>query len=225
MDFNRTVRPRIAISVVTQSWEKADMPRTVADRFAEPLAAAAVERIRGLVGDGLTDAVRRQGKVEWVHVRHGEETVRRRTRPMNLQVRDRDRDALSQLEPSSPQLGQGSSPEPTSNDVPAAEVHRDSISGRGPPAQERPSPEDRVEDRRQKAAIIISSRTANTRPRLGSLRYLRPRPPPRASSPCSLRSPSTSISPIGHCSPFSSSRSRSRVGSSWRRVSIALSGP
>ena len=80
MNFNRTVRPRIAISVITQSWEKADMPRTVADRFAEPLAAAAVERIHGLVGDGLNglaDAVRRQGKTEWVDVRHTEETLRR----------------------------------------------------------------------------------------------------------------------------------------------------
>ena len=65
---------------------------------------------------------------------------------MNLQVRDRGRDGLSQLEPSSPQLGRASSPEPTSTDVPAAEVHRDSISGRGPPAQERPSAEGRVED-------------------------------------------------------------------------------
>ena len=80
MDFNRTVRPRIAISVVIQPLEKTDMPRTVADRFAEPLAAARVERIHGLVGDGLnglTDAVRRQGKIERVHVRHGEETLRR----------------------------------------------------------------------------------------------------------------------------------------------------
>lgn len=52
------------------------MPRTVADRFAEPLAAAAVERIRGLVGDVLTHGVRCQGKIERVHVRHGEEAVR-----------------------------------------------------------------------------------------------------------------------------------------------------
>ncbi|MGO9391451.1 ubiquinone-dependent pyruvate dehydrogenase [Rhodoblastus sp.] len=49
--------------------------RTVADQFAETLAAAGVKRIYGIVGDslnGLTDAIRRQGKIEWVHVRHEE---------------------------------------------------------------------------------------------------------------------------------------------------------
>jgi pyruvate dehydrogenase (quinone) len=49
--------------------------RTVADQFAETLAAAGVKRIYGIVGDslnGLTDAVRRQGKIEWLHVRHEE---------------------------------------------------------------------------------------------------------------------------------------------------------
>jgi pyruvate dehydrogenase (quinone) len=48
---------------------------TVADQFAEILAAAGVKRIYGIVGDslnGLTDAVRRQGKIEWVHLRHEE---------------------------------------------------------------------------------------------------------------------------------------------------------
>jgi len=51
------------------------MARTVADQFVETLAAAGVKRIYGIVGDslnGLTDAVRRQGKIEWVHVRHEE---------------------------------------------------------------------------------------------------------------------------------------------------------
>jgi pyruvate dehydrogenase (quinone) len=49
--------------------------RTVADQFAETLAAAGVKRIYGIVGgslNGLTDAVRRQGKIEWLHVRHEE---------------------------------------------------------------------------------------------------------------------------------------------------------
>lgn len=49
--------------------------RTVADQFAETLAAVGVKRIYGIVGDslnGLTDSVRRQGKIEWVHVRHEE---------------------------------------------------------------------------------------------------------------------------------------------------------
>jgi pyruvate dehydrogenase (quinone) len=51
------------------------MPRTVADQLAETLAAAGVKRIYGIVGDslnGLTDAVRRQPWMEWVHVRNEE---------------------------------------------------------------------------------------------------------------------------------------------------------
>src|SRR5947207_8713636 len=51
------------------------MAKSVADQFAETLAAAGVKRVYGMVGDslnGLTDAIRRQGKVEWVHVRHEE---------------------------------------------------------------------------------------------------------------------------------------------------------
>jgi len=51
------------------------MAETVTDQFAEILAAAGVKRIYGIVGDslnGLTDALRRQGKIEWVHVRHEE---------------------------------------------------------------------------------------------------------------------------------------------------------
>ena len=51
------------------------MPRRVADQFADTLAAAGVKRIYGIVGDslnGLTDALRRQGKIEWLHVRHEE---------------------------------------------------------------------------------------------------------------------------------------------------------
>ena len=48
---------------------------TVADQFAETLVMAGVKRIYGIVGDslnGLTDAIRRQGKIEWLHVRHEE---------------------------------------------------------------------------------------------------------------------------------------------------------
>jgi pyruvate dehydrogenase (quinone) len=51
------------------------MSRTLADQFAETLARAGVKRIYGIVGDslnGLTDALRRQGKIEWIHVRHEE---------------------------------------------------------------------------------------------------------------------------------------------------------
>src|SRR6195952_5061615 len=51
------------------------MARTVADQFVETLAAARVKRIYGIVGDslnGLTDSIRRQGKIEWVHTRNEE---------------------------------------------------------------------------------------------------------------------------------------------------------
>jgi pyruvate dehydrogenase (quinone) len=49
--------------------------KTVADQFAETLAAAGVKRIYGIVGDslnGITDAVRRRGDIAWIHVRHEE---------------------------------------------------------------------------------------------------------------------------------------------------------
>jgi pyruvate dehydrogenase (quinone) len=49
--------------------------KSVADQFAETLAVAGVKRIYGIVGDslnGFTDAIRRQGKIEWVHLRHEE---------------------------------------------------------------------------------------------------------------------------------------------------------
>ena len=49
--------------------------KTVADQFAETLAAAGVKRIYGIVGDslnGFTDSIRRQDKIEWIHVRHEE---------------------------------------------------------------------------------------------------------------------------------------------------------
>jgi pyruvate dehydrogenase (quinone) len=60
------------------------MARTVADQFTETLTAAGVKRIYGIVGDslnGITDAVRRQGRIEWVHVRHeGRSPLSRRVR-------------------------------------------------------------------------------------------------------------------------------------------------
>jgi pyruvate dehydrogenase (quinone) len=48
---------------------------TVADKFAAILAAAGVKRSYEIVCDGLnglTDAIRRQGKIEWIHVRYEE---------------------------------------------------------------------------------------------------------------------------------------------------------
>src|SRR6202790_2335977 len=50
------------------------MTRTVADQMVETLAAG-VERIYGIVGDGLngfTDALRRHGGIQWLHVGHEE---------------------------------------------------------------------------------------------------------------------------------------------------------
>jgi hypothetical protein len=62
------------LATVVHRGERA-MAKTVADQFAEVLAIAGVKRIYGIVGDslnGLTDAIRRQGKIEWLHVRHEE---------------------------------------------------------------------------------------------------------------------------------------------------------
>jgi pyruvate dehydrogenase (quinone) len=44
------------------------MPRTVADQFADILVAAGIRRVYGIVSDslnGICDAIRRQGKIEW----------------------------------------------------------------------------------------------------------------------------------------------------------------
>src|SRR5580704_18998574 len=51
------------------------MAKTVADQFVETLAAEGVKRIYGIVGDslnGFTDALRRHGNIQWLHVRHEE---------------------------------------------------------------------------------------------------------------------------------------------------------
>jgi len=49
--------------------------KTVADELIERLIEAGVERIYGIVGDSLnpvSEAIRRSGKIKWVHVRHEE---------------------------------------------------------------------------------------------------------------------------------------------------------
>lgn len=51
------------------------MSQTVADQFVDILHIAGVRRVYGVVGDslnGITDALRRKGKIDWVHVRHEE---------------------------------------------------------------------------------------------------------------------------------------------------------
>src|SRR6202000_3204305 len=52
-----------------------DMARIVADFMAEALKQANVKRVYGVVGDslnGFTDALRRLGGIEWIHMRHEE---------------------------------------------------------------------------------------------------------------------------------------------------------
>src|SRR5215472_4989738 len=51
------------------------MARTIADLMAETLDVAGVRRIYGVVGDslnGFTDSLRKQKKIQWVHMRHEE---------------------------------------------------------------------------------------------------------------------------------------------------------
>ncbi|MBN9172264.1 MAG: ubiquinone-dependent pyruvate dehydrogenase, partial [Microbacterium sp.] len=51
------------------------MTRNVADLFVDTLKAAGVERVWGLPGDSLnafTDALRRDGTLRWMHMRHEE---------------------------------------------------------------------------------------------------------------------------------------------------------
>jgi pyruvate dehydrogenase (quinone) len=51
------------------------MAKKVAELLVETIAAAGVDRIYGLSGDslnGITDAIRRQKQVQWIHLRHEE---------------------------------------------------------------------------------------------------------------------------------------------------------
>ena len=51
------------------------MTHRVADELVSRLVEAGVKRIYGIVGDSLnpvTDAIRRNGKLQWIHVRHEE---------------------------------------------------------------------------------------------------------------------------------------------------------
>ena len=50
-------------------------PRNVSDLVVETLQQAGVRRVYGLVGDslnGITEAIRSRGVIDWVHVRHEE---------------------------------------------------------------------------------------------------------------------------------------------------------
>src|SRR2546428_2815458 len=51
------------------------MAETVAENLVQILIEAGVRRVYGIVGDSLnpvTDAIRRNGEIQWVHVRHEE---------------------------------------------------------------------------------------------------------------------------------------------------------
>jgi pyruvate dehydrogenase (quinone) len=51
------------------------MAETIADFIAECLRTVGVKRVYGVVGDslnGFTDALRRIGDINWVHMRHEE---------------------------------------------------------------------------------------------------------------------------------------------------------
>ena len=54
------------------------MSQTISDVLVEHLVNAGVQRIYGLVGDSLnpvTDAVRRNSRIQWIHVRNEEEAA------------------------------------------------------------------------------------------------------------------------------------------------------
>jgi pyruvate dehydrogenase (quinone) len=51
------------------------MGKSVADQLVEMLAEAGIKRIYAVTGDSLNhinDAVRRDGRIQWIHVRHEE---------------------------------------------------------------------------------------------------------------------------------------------------------
>ena len=54
------------------------MSQTISDVFVEHLVQAGVQRLYGIVAESLNpvvDAVRRNGKLQWIHVRHEEEAA------------------------------------------------------------------------------------------------------------------------------------------------------
>src|SRR5436309_13819524 len=63
---------------MAQRGETTVMPKTVAEALVSTLAERGVRRVYGIVGDSLnpvTDAIRRSGTVDWIHVRHEEAAV------------------------------------------------------------------------------------------------------------------------------------------------------
>ena len=61
--------------MTTPTLQRSIAPKRVADLVVETLAAAGVERVYGVPGDslnGITDAIRTQDQIKWVHMRHEE---------------------------------------------------------------------------------------------------------------------------------------------------------
>lgn len=51
------------------------MSRTLADLLVKTLVNAGIKRVWGVTGDslnGINDSLRRDGRIEWMHVRHEE---------------------------------------------------------------------------------------------------------------------------------------------------------
>src|SRR6266404_872162 len=60
---------------MAQRGETTVMAKTVAEALVSTLAERGVRRIYGIVGDSLnpvTDAIRRSGTIDWIHVRNEE---------------------------------------------------------------------------------------------------------------------------------------------------------
>src|SRR5438067_9578963 len=60
---------------MAQRGETTVMPKTVAEALVSTLAERGVRRVYGIVGDSLnpvTDAIRRSGTIDWIHVRNEE---------------------------------------------------------------------------------------------------------------------------------------------------------
>jgi hypothetical protein len=64
-----------AIATIDLQIERRHALPQASDQIVDVLAAAGVKRVYGVVGNylnGLTEAIRRQGKIEWVHMRNWE---------------------------------------------------------------------------------------------------------------------------------------------------------
>src|SRR5918998_1802127 len=66
---------REAIIRYGETYEDGELPMNVAEMIIATLEEIGVERVYGVVGDslnGITEAIRRRGTIDWVHMRHEE---------------------------------------------------------------------------------------------------------------------------------------------------------